>query len=90
MVYDPNFFEEQAKKYGIDPKCNPMREVIPSSLESVQMTFGKFGMGPKSRKTGYSYNGLLPQPDAVNAAFRNLPQNLFLATYDVTETSFYL
>lgn len=86
LVFDPNHFEEQAKKHGIDPKCNPLKEVKPNSLESVQMSFGTslglFGIGDFRRKTGYTYKGLIPQPNAVNAAFRNLPQTFFLPTYD--------
>jgi hypothetical protein len=83
LVFDPNHFEEQAKKHGIDPKCNPLKEIKPNSLESVQMSFGNFGTSDSARKTGYAYKGLIPQPNSVNTAFRNLPQNFFLPTYDM-------
>jgi hypothetical protein len=83
LVFDPNHFEEQAKKHGIDPKCNPLKEIKPNSLESVQMSFGNFGMSDSARKTGYAYKGLIPQPNSVNTAFRNLPQNFFSPTYDM-------
>jgi hypothetical protein len=84
LVFDPNHFEEQAKKHGIDPKCNPLKEIKPNSLESVQMSFGAFGMGdPFKKKTGYAYKGLIPQPNATNKAFRDLPQNFFISTNDM-------
>ena len=80
LVFDPNHFDEQAKKYGMDPKCNPLKEVKPNSLESVQMSFGTFGIGlgnNSARKTGYAYKGLIPQPNAVNAAFKTYLKMFF-------------
>jgi hypothetical protein len=60
LVYDPSVFDEEAKKFGLDPKCNPMREVSANSLDTFLFRVslgGKSEDGPDFGK-GYQYSGL--------------------------------
>jgi hypothetical protein len=60
LVYDPSVFDDEAKKFGLDPKCNPMREVSANSLDSFMFRAALGGStfdGPDAGK-GYEFSGL--------------------------------
>jgi hypothetical protein len=59
LVYDPSFFDDEAKKFDMDPKCNPMREVSANSLDSFlfRAPLGVTSSDPDLGK-GYEFRGL--------------------------------
>lgn len=82
-VFDPNYFDKQSRLFGMDPMCNPLKETVPNSLDSVGFSFPVW-LDPNdaSRMTpnsGYRYSGLIPQPNppTFRQTFKNLPTNLF-------------
>jgi hypothetical protein len=60
LVYDPSVFDEEAKKFGINPKCNPMREVSANSLDSFmfRVPLGGRSEDPPDFGKGYEFSGL--------------------------------
>jgi hypothetical protein len=87
-VYDPDYFDTQAKVYGMDPICNPMKEVVGNTLDSLTFSIDFFlnpadvaKMNHPLGPSGYRYSGLIPQPSIPEFdrrdMFKNLPRELF-------------
>jgi hypothetical protein len=82
-VYDPNYFDTQAKVTGMDPICNPMKEAFGNALDSLSFSL-QFDLDPqdaaKNEPAGYKYSGLIPQPNIPKfgrTVFKSLPTQLF-------------
>jgi hypothetical protein len=83
-VYDPNYFDTQAKVYGMDPICNPMKEVVGNTLDYLSLSL-QFDLDPRDAArqdppSGYKYSGLIPQPSVPEfdrTLFKSLPTQLF-------------
>ena len=83
-VYDPKYFDTQAKIYGMDPVCNPMKEVFGNTLDYLSLSL-KFALDPRDAAkenppSGYKYSGLIPQPNIPEfgrTVFKSLPTQLF-------------
>jgi hypothetical protein len=83
-VYDPDYFDTQAKVYGMDPVCNPMKEVFANTVDSVTFSLEMdWSLNPadnRYRDVGYRYSGLIPQPNLPEFRrdmFKSLPTELF-------------
>jgi hypothetical protein len=80
-VWDPNYFDTQAKVNGMDPVCNPMKEALGNALDSLSFSL-QFDLDPrdvaKNEPAGYKYSGLIPQPNIFDrTVFKSLPTQLF-------------
>jgi len=81
-VFDPNYFDTQAKVNGMDPMCNPMKEVFANALDSLSFSL-KFVYSisdAAERPAGYKYSGLIPQPNIPEfgrTMFKSLPTETF-------------
>jgi hypothetical protein len=79
IVFDPNYFDTQAKIYGMDPICNPMKEVVANTADSVTLSLKSFFSLDFPGPEGYKYSGLLPQPNLPDSnMFKGLPTENFL------------
>jgi hypothetical protein len=83
-VYDPNYFDTQAKVYGMDPICNPMKEAVGNTLDylsiSLLIDLDPRDTARRSNTVGYKYSGLIPQPNIREfdpPVFKSLPTTLF-------------
>jgi hypothetical protein len=86
IVFDPKYFDTQAKIYGMDPICNPMKEAVANTADSVSLVYQSFFYPEYSydNRTGYKYSGLLPQPNLDKAKlFKALPTENFLSTFSL-------
>jgi hypothetical protein len=97
LLYDPFEFDKMAKKYGLDPKCNPMRETVPNSFDSFQLAFNipdidNLANPPRAPEQGFQYQGLLPPIDPKSSYYvgkeRDLggfkqPFSQFASVYDL-------
>jgi hypothetical protein len=63
-VFDPSFFDEATKTIpGLRTTCNPMREVIANSVDSMLLE-SRFDVDPRDTNEmygGYTYSGLIRQ-----------------------------
>jgi hypothetical protein len=83
-VFDPYHFDRQAKVFGMNPICNPMKETIANTLDTVSLDLNFDTEGVVNNpNVGYKYSGLIPQPDSPTAQgrvqdmFKSLPTELF-------------
>ncbi len=79
-VFDPHHFDKQAKQYGMDPACNPMKEIESNTLDLVFFRIPLFTsqQSDDQRTIGYTYSGLIPEQSSSN--LQKLPPEFFMSS----------
>jgi hypothetical protein len=96
LVYDPFVFDKLAVKYGMDPKCNPMKETVPNSFDSFQLalniadfdptaTGGGFSGLGTDKDQGFQYEGLIPQQTYTIADQVDEAPSRFISFFDMQQ-----
>ena len=87
LVYDSIEFDKLAEKYGMDPKCNPMKETVPNSFDSFQLAINIPDLVVNSQaqdsSQGFQFEGLIPQQKYSSENFIDEAPSRFVSMYDM-------